>query len=348
MRVISLYHRRYHKFLAFCVVLTTVSSISQSLDDDLLFEETSTPEAQASAPTPPSEDANTLPMDLPIFGTVNFVLFTEGTTSGMKAYIPKKGSQLTLGPLTLDQGEFRLINGAPSYSARATLFGSSATLSLKKAIQEKKVAQNESLKKNEKTVSSFGRIEFGVAFAKNPTIELMPGKKAELTDVTLALEKAKPVELMASATILGQRVSVTFSIDKEKTDAWMEVKDPISFDQIIAYFKGTIAEKIQLSAFKFTVKNLINKKQQKPTYFIEGSADLAHVPGLENAPDIKKITVLSSYTAEKKAASFLVCHRTTSNAQEPPHARAGPFCQALFLPPALLSLAHQRLTLPHW
>lgn len=281
-----------------------VSSLPSSEDDDLLiFGETPSP-VTATTPAAPSDAEDTLPMDLPVIGTVNLVLFTEGSTSGMKVYVPKKGTQIIWGPLTIDEGELRLVNEVPSYQARATLFGSSARLSIKKAFKEAKPQATITTKKGIKeNIPSFPRLVFGIQFIKNPTIELIPGKKAELTNIDLVLEKNKPVQLIASTNLLSQPVVITFSISKAGTDAWAEFKGKIPFDSIIPSLRFTAAKKIELTSFKLAAKHF-GSKTKKVTYLIDGKADVSQLAGLEGSAEARDVAIHGSYTEGDKGSLF--------------------------------------------
>ena len=290
---------------------TPISTISSS-SDDLTFDELEAPIDPIDgrlAPKPSADEEIGLPIDLPVIGTVNLIPFSEKdqTTgkdiSGMKVYVPNKGKKLVAGPLTLDQGELRLIGDVPSYSARATLLGSSATLSLKNATKAKKAAEQDATPAipGKMKAPSFSQIVFGIKFDKNPTIELIPGKKAELTNVDLVLEKTKPIKLIATTSILGQTITIYFSITKERTNAWATLKN-VPFDSIIPQLKGTEAEKVILTSFKFTAQDLVSKTKKTTTYLINGKADVSQLAGIESSSptqdEAKNVTIKGSYTKE--------------------------------------------------
>lgn len=281
------------------------ASTQSASSDDLSFDELEAPVTGPVAPKPAGDEEIGLPIDLPIIGTVNLIPFTEKDpktgkdVSGMKVYVPNKGKKLVAGPLTLDQGELRLIGDVPSYSARATLFGSSATLKLKNATKKKTAEQDATPAIPAKTKApSFSQIVLGVTFDKNPTIELIPGKKAELTNVDLILEKTKPIKLVATTTILGQTIKIYFSINKQGANGWATLKN-VPFDSIIPQLKGTEAEKVILTSFKFTAKDLVSKTKKTTTYLINGKADVSKLSGIESTPDeAQNVTILGSYTAK--------------------------------------------------
>lgn len=273
--------------------------------DDLSFDEIDAPVSPILKPTVTEEDMS-LPIDLPVVGTVNLIPFKEkdpktgADVSGMKVYIPNKGKKLTLGPLTLDEGTFTLVNSVPKYSARATLFGSSVTLSIKKASQEEAPMQEGAIttKKTKPKLPSFSRIVFGITFAKKPTIQLIPGKKAELTNVDLVMAKKQPVQLIASTTILGQPVDITFSLGKKNTDAWVEFKQPIALDSIVPQLGGTPAANIVVSSCKFTAKNFTSKPKKPTVYLIDGKADISKLSGIQSKYP-QEVTIKGVYTKDK-------------------------------------------------
>lgn len=278
---------------------------------NLTFDELTTTAAPSQTPEPSQEEVS-LPMDLPIIGTVNLIPFTKTNpktgkeVSGMKVYVPNKGKKLVLGPLTLDQGELLLINDEPRYLARATLFGKSATLSIKKASKEKKSSEEEKPAQEESSpaqkkrtkLPSFSRIVFGIKFAKEPTLEIIPGKKAILKNMELILEKNKPVLIVANTNLLGQPVKITFALSKKNTDMWAEFKQPIAFDSIIPQLTGTPAADIQLTSCTFIIKNIVSKPKKPIRYILEGKTDISKVPGIESK-DAQEISIKGTYTKNK-------------------------------------------------
>jgi hypothetical protein len=302
--------------------LETDSVSSASSPDDLSFDNLIIPTDDTLPETISSSQEIGLAMDLPIIGTVNLIPFTEKDpktkeeVSGLKVYVPNKGKKLTIGPLTLDEGTLSLINNEPRYSARATLFEKSATLSIKKATQEKKESKQTETSKNAsentledskgpttKKLPSFSSIVLGVAFDKTPTLEIIPGKKATITNVDIVLAKKQPVQVVATTTILGQTAQVTFSISKKRTDVWLEFKDPIAFDSIIPQLQDTPAAAIQVTSCIFKIKNFISQDKEPAIYSITGDADVSKVPGIESEKP-QKVSLKGLYT--KKNALFLL------------------------------------------
>lgn len=175
---------------------TTLDLTPNASSGDLTFDTLDTPAAGPVAPTARAgaEEELSIPIYLPVIGTVNLIPFSEKDpksgkdVSGMKVYVPAKGKKLVSGPLTIDEGELRLINDLPSYQARATLFGSSATLSIKKAVKATKTTTEQEAfpaTPAKMKAPSFSRIVFGIKFDTVPTIELIPGQKAKLADTSV-------------------------------------------------------------------------------------------------------------------------------------------------------------------
>lgn len=319
----------------------TQPEVSATPSSETPLEATETPSEQPAEETPPAEpEVPAAPqrssVSLPEIGLVNLTPFTDkdpttGTEfSGMQAPLPEAGKQLNWGPLTITQGQLRLIENKLSYLGRATVFGSPATITMKKTTEEQDepalaqeggalptsttpepLASTETLPPTQETpakhsatksvakvtkekvlnkldiagkVRMFPNVILSIKFDKDPTIELIPGKKAVLTNVELTLEEGQPIKLIGTTNILGQEVTITFAIDKDtgNTDAWGEFKNT-PFDSLISKLKNTPAEKILLTKCTLTVKNLINKTT-KASYSIEGIADISRLTGGQKAP----------------------------------------------------------------
>jgi hypothetical protein len=256
-------------------------------EDDPFSDNVAADTATPSAGTEPG-----ITMDLPIIGTVNLIPFTEDGKSGFKVYLPAQGKKINWGPLIVGDGQLRLIDDKPQYLAHATLFGKAATLGIK----DFTLGTGSTDKKK-----TYSKITFGITFDKDavPSIELIPGKKADLPAVDLILEKTKPILLVGSSTILGQPAQVTLSIAQEGTNGWAEFKN-VPLKEVISQVQGTPLEKAMLTTFKATVKNVSSSTAKARELTIEGKADLSQTPGLEQSPDAKEVTFNATASTQQQ------------------------------------------------
>lgn len=234
-------------------------------------------------------------MDLPIIGKVKLIPFTEKDDmgkeiSGMKVYLPASKKIINWGPLVINKGELRYIGEKPQYLAYGKLFGEPIRLGIK----------DFALGSESKDKKTFTRVRFGIDFTdKKPTIELIPGKRAELQAVDLELEKTKPIQLIAVSNILSQKADIVFSIEKDATDAWLELKN-VPLTDLISQANGTPLEKAILKSIKMTVKNFSSRLKKPRELTIEGLADLSNTPGLEQSNEVKNINLKITATEIKQ------------------------------------------------
>jgi hypothetical protein len=272
-----------------CIIFNIYSS---QADDPFADTGTTTPSTtEPTQTTAAPEEEISMDVELPIIGTIKLYPFEENGQSGFKAYMPAKGKQLNWGPIKISDGTLKLIDQKPQYSAKATVFGKSATMKLKEI----------SLPDTMGTQKKYARARFGIDFDGNqmPTIELIQGKKAILQNVDLIIEKSKPVQIVAQSNILNQPVEITFSYEKGTTDAWAEMKK-VPLKEIITQVNNTPLDKTELESAKVTLKNFMSATQQPKELIIEGKADLSKTPGLEDSKGAKEVTFSAHATATKQ------------------------------------------------
>ncbi len=253
---------------------------------------------------PPTTGANpeepeeiSMDVDLPVIGTIKLYPFEEGGQSGFKAYMPEKGAALNWGPIKINEGTLKLMDGKPQYSARANVFGESATVKLKEV-------SGEETKGNEK---KYARVRFGIDFdgGRSPTVELIPGKKAILQNVDLLIEKSKPVQIIAKSNILGQSVEITFAYDKGETDAWAEMKK-VPLKDIISQVNNTPLDKTELESFKIMIKNFMSATNQPTELTLDGKADLSKTVGLADSKEAKEVALTANVSAQKQTVRAII------------------------------------------
>lgn len=284
---------------------TTAESTSGTLTDS----EISIPEEDA----PLTEEDLAIDMDFPKpLGIVRMYPFTEKDVSGLKVYMPGKGKQLKLGPLTIDQGELRMVNDKMLYSARGTIFGASARVGVRDYAQGAPTAKGK----------TFTRVRFGFDFtSKIPTLEIIPGKKATVQSIDLVVEKTKPVEIIVASTILNQPTFITFIVTRESTDVILEVAN-VTLASIVPQFENTPLARVQIATAKVTINNFTAKKgsTKKRSYKIEGKANLSGVQGLEqSSKDVREVNFVatnddtgSSFQADAASVSLPVLGTITN------------------------------------
>lgn len=246
--------------------------------DNTIATSPSQPTQSAQPQTEPEEVS--MDMDLPVIGTVQMYPFTQDGQSGFKVYVPKKGAQLNWGPLTIGQGTLLLIDNKPQYSAKATFFAQSATLALKDFSLDSSSTDKE---------KKYAMVRLNIQFDQNnlPTLELIPGKKANIQSVDVVLEKSKPIKMIAKSTLLGQAANITFMYDKGTTNAVMKMKS-VQLKDIIPPVQNSPLENTQLQSLTVQVNNLSSTANQPKELIIQGIADLSKTLGLEDSKEAKQ------------------------------------------------------------
>ncbi|MCX5922325.1 MAG: hypothetical protein NTX86_03285 [Candidatus Dependentiae bacterium] len=302
------------------------SSTTPSSDDDdwiLTFDEPVDeppvlPKKKTSGAAAAKEPEElSISLEIPVLGTLELSLFEEKdkagkTVSGFKTYLPKRNSDLALGPLVLNDGEMRLVEDNLGYTAHATLFGKKGSVYLKSGpgttTEEPPATETTPADPKKPKKKVYTKVTFGISFTNKPTLELIPGKTATINSVDLVLEKKQPTKLVMTTKMLKQDVIIVLEIGKGFTNAWTELKD-VDLVDIIAPIRGTPLEKGKLSSFKLMIKNFTAKKELRPerprTLLISGKANLAGVASLDDIQELQDQDIAINGTFTSKGEKSL-------------------------------------------
>jgi len=277
------------------IICSLVHTHNQCVQEQPIIDDemTTLDQSMESPPDQSSEEDLAMPMDIPVIGEIILYPYTESGQSGFKTYLPPKGKQLFLGPLTIESSEFRQTNNTLSYASKAKLFGSEGQIVLKKADPDETKTQVPPIKQGKKPTKKhelYSKFIFELDFPHPPTLTLMPNHPAiTLESVSLILDKTnkkQPLELTARSKIFGQEVVINFAIGNKKTDIWA-VAQNVSLVDIMPEVKGTPLETTHLHSFTLTVKNIISRTKAPIQLLINGTANLGTIEGIEAGQELK-------------------------------------------------------------
>ncbi len=282
-----------------CISLDQVASTTQAAQmqatadqtdlsgfDDISFEEPTIIIVEAPKATKAGEPTSsevTLPIEVPVLGTIDMVLDDSGD---FKARYPSQGKPWSLGILTINYGEFVMKGkgGALGYLAKTTVFGKTATIGLKE-------------KKDD-------RLTFGITFDSKPQLTLIPGVPFSIDSADVVLKKEKPIDFVINGSIGGQNVALTLTMGKEAIDGKVELVD-ILLTSIVPQLSGTPLNSVMITSGSLTIESLIKKKSVKPLTAQE-KKKLAAKYTLEAKVDLARTleTVGAQESTEKKKSAF--------------------------------------------
>ncbi|MFI5333398.1 MAG: hypothetical protein ACHQVS_04855 [Candidatus Babeliales bacterium] len=161
---------------------------------------TPTPAKPSPAPTPVQPTTPTefsIPITIPVIGTVNLIPFTDNTqtpaVSGFKVKITKPNEKLTVGPATIDDGEISLIGGNLGMTGRLTIFGKQARFGIKDiSLQSPISTQNN---KKQATPNVVKRLVLTVTFLPESSTITFGGVTLPLGNADIILEQGKPIDV---------------------------------------------------------------------------------------------------------------------------------------------------------
>lgn len=230
--------------------------------DDISFEEPTiviveTPK-ETKAGEPVSSEV-TLPIEVPVLGTIDMVLDDSGD---FKARYPSQGKPWSLGFLTISDGEFVMGKTKDQekkdtlrYTAKATMFGKAARVGLRDFVQ--------GAPRPDEKGKTYSRVTLGIEFTPSkPKLILIPGVPFAIDSADVILEKNKPIDFVITGAIGGQNVALTLTMGKEAIDGKVELSN-LKLQSIIPQLSGTPLSSVMISSGSLTIENLIKKKSAK-------------------------------------------------------------------------------------
>lgn len=207
------------------------------------------------------EDAQ-LTLIFPLLGPVTFTPLFEAISSldhnekrvskGFQATIPSDKKPFVWGPLTIEKGVFKIIEGKLSYTGIATMFGKNATIGLKDfSLKTAEGSSPHLIASTGKPIEVY-RLVVGLTFGADVVaLELIPGKKIELKSIDLTFEEDKGVSFVQTFEFLGQKVEFSANIDIAKKE--LNLKAELSECKLVALIPELQGSLIQ----DFTLKGLL-------------------------------------------------------------------------------------------
>lgn len=247
IRLLSLY---------FLPIFMAWTCITHAMSDEEFFaaaeqpvkvEEVKAPAATAGGPA--AEFG--LEFTFPLIGAIKLIPFTDPTKTpvelGFKAKFADASRKLDLGLLVIDDGEIKKIGDTLSLTGLAHLFDHEARIGLKNIIFGGK---NEPVKK----------LVIGFQFTENPSLELIPGMVATLTDADVELERGKPAALVATIQLFGKSMRLALALNKEVVNAFIELPVTSLAALIPAVADMPPLNTAQIKTARLDITNLWHKK----------------------------------------------------------------------------------------
>lgn len=272
--------------------------------DDISFEEPTIVIVEAPKETKAGEPVSsevTLPIEVPVLGTIDMVLDDSGD---FKARYPSQGKPWSLGFLTISDGEFVMGKTKDQekkdtfrYTAKATMFGKAARVGLRDFVQ--------GAPRPEEKGKTFSRVTLGIEFSPSkPKLTLIPGVPFAIDSADVILEKNKPIDFVITGAIGGQNVALTLTMGKEAIDGKVELSN-LKLQSIIPQLSGTPLSSAMISTGSLTIENLIKKKSAKALTAQE-KKKLAAKYTLEARVDMSGTLAVvgAQESSEKKKSSF--------------------------------------------
>lgn len=187
-----------------------------------------------------------LPISIPYIGTILLIPFTDQAgKSGYRAKFADSDKKIVMGDMTIDDGTVSIIDGKFGITGRATLFGNSATFGLKEMIMGEK--------------RSLQKAVLGVSFAQKPTLDFL-GTSIALDDVDIELVKDKPVTLLATTRLFGQKMLIGFVLTKTAVGAYLHMPANTKLIELIPAVNNTPLAPAVIKEATLTAYNLWSKE----------------------------------------------------------------------------------------